>query len=286
MLWLTGFTCNLFASNIARRTWILEQMAAPISQSYRASEKGLFRSGLSVANYSDALSTQAGVIGDLGPLEAGLYGSQRVYGTFSDDGAQYQHFSEKEIRTFGVEIARSYISRDGHAGRLGVQYIRFLPASTSYFRVGVNMGIFERKDFPWTLRINTHVFFKGRAESMLEGNVISTSVEIGQKFRETGTSLLRVGGLFGWTYRTRTEEDVSKLPEYFPLRNEHMLFSVGPWAEFLASTYSVKLSIPWRIWLDKETYRKDLIPGQVGSVVHYPTDVRLPDVTLQLNVFL
>lgn len=283
MLWLTTWACEGWSANIARRAWILEQISTPITQSFIPSEKGFFRSGMSVGNYSDSLSAQLGLIGDFGPLEMGAYASQRVYGKWNEDGKDFEKYSQHEAGTFAVELARLYTSRDGHSGRLGVQFIRFPQITTTYIRLGVNMGVFEKKDSTWILRLNTHLFL-----SRETSKVISTSVEVGQRFKELGDGRMRIGGLFGWTYRTEPEQDPTSLSEFSPLRHEHMLFSVGPWVEYLTTQYSLKLSAPWRIWMDKETYWKSSPTTSTHklTVVHYPVDTRIPDFTLNFCLFL
>lgn len=267
---------------------MLEHFATPLAPSYRPNERGIFRSGIIAGNYLDNFSSQVGIIGDFGPLEIGASFSRRFYGRWTDAGKEFERESKKTTDAFSAELARTYASSDGHVGRLGIQYIRFPASQTGYVRLGVNMGVYERKDSPWILRLNTHVFFRAKKS---ENNVFSTSVEIGQRFKELPTSYFRFGGFFGWTYRTREEADPQNyLPEFVPVRYEHMLFSVGPWAEYASERFSLKLSIPWRIWMDKEEYRKDKLNDKGGmdasKVVHYPTDTNLPEVTLQLSVFL
>lgn len=282
-IFLLVWADNSSAVNIERRTWILEQLATPVVQSYTNTDKGIFRSGISVSNYADSLSTQLGVVGDAGPLELAAYGSQRFYGKFTDDGKDFERYSYRLTESVAVELARTYTSRDGHSGRLGVQYIRFPRAETGYIRLGVNMGVFERKDYPWILRLNTHLFLKATKG---ENNIISTSVEIGQKFRESASGHFRVGGFFGWTYRTRDEIDARADKTYSRFRNEHMVFSMGPWMEYLSPTYALKVMLPWRLWMDKETYRRDFPNGDPSQVVHYPMDVKIPDLTVSFSLFL
>lgn len=282
ILLLLFSTTSLFADPISRRNWILEQLSTPIAQPSAKAPPSTFRASLNATNYSDAFSGMVGLLGDLGPLEIAAYASQRVYGSFTDSGREYKDASGTDSDSIAAELARGYMTRDGQYGRLGAQYIYFPKNKTAFLRLGVNMGVFEKEDSPWILRLNTHIYFRAQGD---ENKTYSSEVEVGQRIGEVKNAAWRLGFFFGWTYKTRDGDDIAP-PVGETIRNEHMLFSIGPWLEYSTIRYNVKLGVPWRIWLDKEKYTEQVTPEKSEKIIHYPTYVRLPDLQLNLSLFL
>ena len=269
---------------IQRRNWILDQLATPVAQPSIFSPPSTFRCAFDVTNYADAFSGMLGVLTDLGPLEISAYASERVYGSFTQSGREFKDASTQDSDSFAFELARSYMARDGHFGRLSSQYILFPKNKTAFLRLGVNMGIFEFGDSPWLLRLNSHIFFRAQGP---ENRTYAMQVEIGQtvtRNTKLTTARWRLGFLLGWTYKTRDE--IGSVPLGETIRNEHMLFSIGPWVEYVTLYYILKIGIPWRVWLDKETYTGLNGEGKEEKIVHYPSDVRIPDFHVSLSLFL
>jgi aspartyl-tRNA(Asn)/glutamyl-tRNA(Gln) amidotransferase subunit A len=59
-----------------------------------------------------------GVIGDFGPLEVGAYASKRFYGSFTDEGREYEAFSQGASETVAAELARLYTSKVGQGNKM------------------------------------------------------------------------------------------------------------------------------------------------------------------------
>lgn len=220
-----------------------------------------------------------GVLADLGPLEVAGYASHRYFTAFTDAGREYKDASQQDSDSFAGEVARAFMTREGHFGRGSAQFIYFPKNNSSFLRLGVNMGIFEFGDSPWLLRLNTHIYFPVRVE---QSWTYSVQVEIGQTVSQLANSRWRLGLFLGWTYKTREETffpDKGNLTD--TLRLEHMLFSIGPWLEYATNYYNLKVGLPWRVWLDKES----ALANDGTRIFHYPSDTKLPDLQVNLSLY-
>ena len=269
LIWVTSFPSNGLG-NIPRKNWVLEQTV--LYQGVQPpKDKSFVRSSLSVVNYSDAISTQIGALYDSGLLEIGVKGSSRLFLGLTDEGKSLESHLTNQRTTIAVELSRSYITRDNHFGRVSAEHITFPNGKTAFLRLGTHMGVFEHKDFDWILRLSFHLFL---SLARSEQTTYMTVTDLGRSFSWKENSLVRLGGGFQWTYRTRPENNALDLVT--PLRREHMLFSIGPWIEYVLSSSAVRLFVPWRIWLDKESF----LIGKETVLNRYPVMTGIPDVAL------
>lgn len=262
------FPCKSLA-DIARRNWVLEQIAV-LQGLQPPKTKSFFRASFNTVTYSDSFSVQGGALYDARVLEFGVKASQRLYTGLTAEGASQERLSRQEKQNLAFEIARSYLTQDNHFGRVSAEYIYFPTPHSAFLRLGTYMGAFEHAESDWVLRLNFHVFL---AFSRNENTVFMTTTELGHSTPWGEAHKLRIGGGLNWLYRTRPEFGV-------PDRREHMLFSLGPWIELLGPSSSLRLSIPWRIWMDKEAF-----VSSNGSLTNrYPMLFRLPDIAFSLTV--
>ncbi|NBX68224.1 MAG: hypothetical protein EBR01_04590 [Proteobacteria bacterium] len=221
-------------------------------------------------------------------VDVGVKYSERLFPAWTEEGQSLKRESLGLRKSFAAQVGRSFLTQENHYGRLSAEFIQFDPSTFRLLRIGFNTGIFDTVDVPWILRINFHVLLPLRqptassrnrlSETIKEGAMYNSSVEIGQKVIIGTKAAFQLGGMLHWTYRTRRiPEDM----EHVGLTYEHMLFSMGPWAEFGNKTSHVRLAIPWRIWIDKEIFeRPATTSGSEEVLVRYPNVISLPDVSL------
>jgi hypothetical protein len=267
-------------ANYDRRTWVFEQIAnPPLPPILEEMKNQLAVQGTS---YGDTVSSQVSLLGNARWVEVGAKYSTRLYGDYSSEGKSLHQKTEQQRNTYSFEVARSYVSRHGHYGRLGLEYVHFAPTQTyRLIRIGFNTGILETAENPFFIRINVGTFRKLMTDSDGDSNLVYAGGEIGRRYEAGKKDRWRVGGFLSWTYRTNNRIEDSTTVGRF----EHMLFSLGPFAEYITGALHIRLAIPWRLWLDREIVG---IPGpsKVDYFSTYPNIMRAPDVSLGMTLVL
>lgn len=293
-LWLAGLLLLASPSwaNTDRISWILEQIVLPPLPP--VVEKAGFQAIVQGVNYSDAFSFLGDVLYDSKLIDFGAKYSERLFPAWTEEGKSLRQESLGLKKNFTAQIGRAFLTQQNHFGRLSAEWIQFEPSTFRLLRVGFNTAILETLDVPWILRLNFHALFPIRqptatsrtppSETIKEGVIYNSSLEIGQKVIIGNQASFQVGGMTHWTYRTRRiPEDLSHAGQSY----EHMLFSLGPWAEYGNKTNQIRLTIPWRIWLDKEIFRRpSTTQGSEDVLVRYPNEISFPDVSLVLSLAL
>jgi hypothetical protein len=286
--WLVGLALLASPSfaNTDRIGWIIEQLVLPPLPP--VTEKAGVQAIAQGVNYSDAFSLMGDVLYDTRLFDFGLKYSERLFPAWTQEGQSLKLESLGLKKSFSAQIGRGFLTTENHFGRFSAEFIQFDPSTFRLLRLGFNTAILDTVDVPWILRLNFHVLIPLRqptsssrtrsSEDIQEGLLYNSSVEIGQKVIIGNKASFQLGGMFHWTYRTRTiPEDLDHVGEHY----EHMLFSIGPWAEYGNKTSQIRLALPWRIWLDKEVFEKPVTTSGSDSVlVRYPNVISLPDVSL------
>ncbi len=287
-LWLVGAVILASPSfgNTDRISWIIEQIVLPPLPTIE--EKAGFQAMAQGVNYSDAFSILGDVLYDSKIVDFGIKYSERFFPEWTEEGKSLRRESLGLRKSFAAQIGRGFLTNENHFGRLSAEVIQFDPSAFRLLRVGYNTAIFDTLDVPWILRLNFHCLFPLRqptgssraraSETIREGVIYNSSVEIGQKVVITSQASFQLGGMIHWTYRTRNiPEDILHVGQHY----EHMLFSLGPWAEYGNKTSQIRLAIPWRFWLDKEIFeRPTTTTGTQSVLVRYPNVISFPDVSL------
>ena len=273
-------------ANTDRISWIIEQIVLPPLPP--VAEKAGFQAMAQGVNYSDAFSLLGDILYDTRFVDLGVKYSERLFPAWTEQGQSLKRESLGLKKSLAVQMGRSFLTQENHYGRLSAEFIQFDPSTFRLLRLGFNTGIFDTIEVPWILRINFHVLVPLRqpttasrnqtSQAIQEGAQYNSSVEIGQKVIIGTKASFQLGGMLHWTYRTRRiPEDIEHVGQPY----EHMLFSLGPWAEFGNKTSHVRLAIPWRIWIDKEIFeRPPTTSGTETVLVRYPNEISLPDVSL------
>lgn len=245
-------------------------------------------------NYSDAFSLLGHVLYDSRFLDFGGKYSERLFPAWTEEGKSLRQESLGLKNSFAFQIGRGFLTQENHLGRISAEWIQFEPSTFRLLRIGFNTAILDTIDVPWILRLNFHALLPLRqptqsarslsSEGIKEGVIYNSSFEIGQKVLIGSRASFQLGAMMHWTYRSRKiPEDVEHVGQPY----EHMLFSLGPWAEYGNKTSQVRLAIPWRIWLDKEIFRRpQTTSGSEEVLVRYPNEISLPDVSLVLALAL
>ena len=227
-------------------------------------------------------------------VDFGVKYSERLFPAWTDEGKSLKQESLGLRKSFSAQIGRGFLTQENHFGRLSAEFIQFDPSTFRLLRLGFNTAILDTIDVPWILRINFHVLIPLRqptgssrnrlSETIKEGAIYNSSFEIGQKVFIGDKAFIELGGMLHWTYRTRRiPEDTEHQGQIY----EHMLFSLGPWAEYGNKTSKIRLAIPWRIWLDKEIFaRPPTTSGSETVLVRYPNEISWPDVSLVWSLAL
>lgn len=239
-------------------------------------------------NYSDAFSLLGDVLYDTRVIDFGVKYSERLFPAWTEEGKSLRQESLGLKKSFAIQLGRGFLTPDNHFGRFSAEFVQFEPSTFRLLRVGFNTAILDTLEVPWILRLNFHALFplrqptpssrSGRANSIEEGVVYNSSFEVGHKIITAEKAAFQLGGMFHWTYRTR---NIPEDTEHADQPYEHMLFSLGPWAEYGSKTSQIRLAIPWRIWLDKEVFKRPATTsGSEEVLVRYPNEISLPDVSL------
>ncbi len=273
-------------ANTDRISWIIEQIVLPPLPPI--AEKAGFQAMAQGVNYSDAFSILGDILYDTRLIDVGIKYSERLFPAWTEEGQSLRMESLGLKKSFAAQIGRSFLTQENHYGRLSAEIIQFDPSTFRLLRLGFNTAIFDTIDVPWILRINFHVLIPIRqptpssrtrlSETIHEGVVHNSSFEIGQKIAIGDKASFELGGMLHWTYRTRKiPEDLAHIGQPY----EHMLFSLGPWAQYGNKTSQIRLAIPWRLWLDKEIFKRAVTTsGSEEVLVRYPNVISLPDVSL------
>jgi hypothetical protein len=266
--------------DINRSSWVLEQIGqAPLPPLVEEMKN---QAAVHAVTYTDAASTQASVLANAKWFEVGAKAGSRFFGGFTKEGKDFEAAASGQRTHYSFEVARSYVSKHGHYGRGGIEYIQFTPDRWRLLRIGFNTGILETEDSPSFLRVNLSLFKKIAGDGQYS-DVLFVNSEIGHRYWLQKNSQLRVGGFLTWVYRQNNGTDPPS-----NTRVEHMLLSMGPFAEYGVGALRVRLSAPWRIWIDRHTVKvpDPKVAGTLKDAVTYPNKFRWPDVAFSVYLTL
>ncbi len=220
-----------------RGLWVFEQ----IGSSFYPSAAGVRRHQLSLngANFSDSFSFQASGLIDLGAIEIGLEGSQRSFLANSGRGAIVRDQLYGSRQNFGADLGRHFVTEEGRYGGIAVGYLQFMPSLERWIKFQLETGILSTESAPWSLSLHASFFVRTNGSD----KVMLVSTDTVRDFN-WGKAKLSVGGFFSWGYRMRD----LLLPGSF----EQMLFSFGPLVRLSTNVGIFRLSIPLRLWIDKQ----------------------------------
>lgn len=241
---------------------------------------------MNVSNYDDSFSLQGTALFDLHDVEIGVRASQRLFLSTTSVGQIEQSQLSDHETTLGLQIARYYVTRDRHYGRLSAEYLRSLPNSYQWLRFGLNAGTLETAEQPWSLQLHASYF----AALTDQDSFLSVTGETAKLLDLGATGTLKIGGEIFWTARVAHQTS----PDFV---YEHMLLSLGPTIEWSGGLGHLRLFIPFRLWIDYEnitqinpaTGQPVLPPGTSTPITNpqYPSEwPLLPGISLSWMVLL
>jgi len=260
-----------------RRDWIFTQLS---STSLPLAVPGLgFQLGVSTLSYDSRFSTQGSLFWDSKLVEVGVRASGRVLGSLGIGRTAMDNTLQEWSETYSVEIARRFLSPDGQFGRIGIELDEFSPKKERFFHFAMDTGILESPSEPGTLKLSFHLFRPMQSGSDTR---LTSSIDVGHVLTQGNPNTLKLGLMFGWTYHLSQEQGLSDLDPISDktLRSEHMIFAASPWVEYAAPAFVGRISIPFRLFMDKQWQNK-----QDVLVTSYPFAYSSPDIYASL-VFL
>jgi hypothetical protein len=234
-----------------RRVWYFEQLSRPLAPS--ASGLTRHQVGLGTVTYSDALSIGGTATVDLGPFEISASGSERLFFETNPEGVQLRAALEGERRSVGAEIARYRVNGRGIYGRLSLGVTVFQPVSLAFWKIALSTGVLPSPTSPWEFKLCLNIWFSFNRSK----NYLLLSSETFRTFGLSKALLLDVGGFFTFAQALQTRS-----------AGENILLSVGPLAGLQTSIGRLSVSVPLRIWLDKDaagSFLTDVAPPAVRA---------------------
>ncbi|NBT57474.1 hypothetical protein EBT16_01705 [bacterium] len=245
-----------------------------------------FQLGLSTLSYDSRLSTQGSFFWDTKLLEIGARASGRLLGAVGVGRTALNNTLKDWSETYSFEIARRFLSPDGRFGRLGIQFDEFSPKKERFLHLALDTGILDSPTEPGLLKLSFHLFHPMQSSSDTR---MTSFIDVGHALWVRSRGSIKGGLGIGWTYHLTKEQDlsdVSSLPDD-TLRSEHMIFSANPWVEYSAPAFVARITVPLRLFMDKQWQSKSF-DGSAGGdllVTSYPFLFSSPDVFASI-VFL
>ena len=248
----------------AHHLWLFEQ--ALTHQRQDSKDEARHFLSLSGTNYLDNLSLQLNGVVSLSDIQIAMLVSERLLADSGRTPPDGRRLFTHEKRTVGFEIAREYISSQGHYGRLGMGALSFFPLSSYWLRVALNAGLRLSSDSDWEFRFQGN-FLRNFNDAV---SIINVGGEISKQVLGSGTSRLLLGGAVQWYYQQRINAVPVGTPKPYSLTFEHMLFAIEPALTWKSEWMLLRLGLDLRLFLDKELFASSVSsPDSVG----YPSGV-------------
>ncbi|NBX77520.1 MAG: hypothetical protein EBQ92_13280 [Proteobacteria bacterium] len=238
-----------------------------------------FQLGVSTLSYDSRFSTQGSLYWDTKLVEVGVRASGRVLGSLGIGRTSLDNTLQEWSETYSVEIGRRFLSPDGRFGRIGIELDEFSPKKERFIHFAMDTGILDAPNEPGTLKLSFHLFRPMQSGSDTR---LTSSIDVGHVVSQGNLTSMKLGLMFGWTYHLSQEQglsDVNALSDKF-LRSEHMIFAASPWVEYSAPAFVARLSVPFRLFMDKQWQSKNDV-----LVTSYPFAYSSPDIFASI-VFL
>ncbi len=232
-LWLLA---PLEAAADIRRAWYFEQLSRPLAPSPTGVSR--HQMGFGTVTYPNALSVGAAAAADFGVVEVAASASERLFFDSTPEGAQLRAGLDGERRNVGFEIARYRVNSRGVYGRLSLGVTYFLPVPLSYWKIALSTGVLLSPESPWEFKLSLNLWFSFNRSN----DFLLLSTETFRAFNLDKTLRLDVGGFFTFSQALRATTSV-----------ENVLLSLGPLVGLKTSFGKLTVSVPLRIWLDRDT---------------------------------
>lgn len=229
---------NDSSAAVERKNWLMEQACrAPVLTKPGQTRHQL---GIGATHWIDDVSVRGFGLIDFKVLEVGVQASQRLFLKLTRDAGTRRAVLEPTASLLGAEIARSFVTRSRHFGRLGVGFFRFLPTVAQWIGFSMTTGILPQPEAPWSLTFQGNLLFGLRGQQ----SFVLASAET-ERLLHVGTdSSFGVGGRVAWANRSNDPN--------VPGRYEFMQFTLSPFVDWRFAMGKLELALDLRIWLDRE----------------------------------
>jgi len=245
---------------LVRSYWLFDQMEElPLPTTYGESRTQVF---LNQTHLLDTLSSGIGIFTEMVGVELGVKGSYRTFLGATEQGIFLREKLKDSSRTLSVELAKHHVSLQNHFGRLSLELFYFMPSGKRWLKASVQTGVIKTTQVPWNLWLRTSFirpFGDGYPFLIVAG-------ETSRSYFLSELSSFDIGGALLWSY-------LIKEAALDPGLYEHMVFTLGPTFQYQFKAHRIRLSLSWKLALDKE-----VVDVSTGRKEVYPNEMRpLPD---------
>lgn len=177
-----------------RRSPALDALSrGPVPTPFDARRSGFH---LGMEQFGDVFGLKAEGMLSFGTLELRVRGFEQVLTGYTEEGSALEPLYARRKHWVAAELASHVISSRGESGRLGLEYLRALPANESYLKLSLQTALLASAERPWRFCLETAYFFpmeKSVGDTLSVRLAIDRTTASGWSFGGATSVLYRMG---------------------------------------------------------------------------------------------
>ena len=135
-----------------------------------------------------------------------------------------------------------------------------MPSGKRWLKASIQTGVIKTTQLPWNLWLRTSL-----VRPLGDGHpYLFVAGETSRSYFLSELSSFDIGGALSWSY-------LIKAAALDPGLYEHMVFNLGPTLQYQAKAHRIRMSLSWKLALDKEvlavgTDRNEVYPNEMGPL--------------------